>query len=83
MANLPHFVATETWQELTGVSGVNAKFTIQNIGGFVFYIYIGITPNVQDSNQISNSAYLENDTAEQVWVLAESNTVKIAIQQGA
>lgn len=87
MTSLNSFKTTNSYQELTGVSGVTGNFTLQNKGITSFLIYIGETPNDSDSIIIRpyidknlSSCYLTGD-GEKVWVKSLDPTTIGIIQE--
>lgn len=91
MTMLSNFITSGTFQELTGVSSTTGLFTVQNAGGNDFYLYVGTTPNEDDSLVVntllknSNTANLTVDnttTANQIWVKQAAGPTKIVINQG-
>ena len=86
---LSKFDTTTEWQELTGVSDIYGTFTLQNTGNAAFSLYVGTTPENNDSYFIdsnkdgyaSGTIYLENTTVEKIWVRSEKPT-KISVNKG-
>jgi hypothetical protein len=83
MSSISRFKTNNTWRELTGVSDVAKFFTIQNIGGENFLIYLGTTPKDNDASVIyasgiqgkSSSCVIDNTTnTEKVWVKSNKET---------
>lgn len=88
MTMLSNFISTDIWQEVTGVSNVASKFTLQNTCDVKFSLYIGDTPIDGDEAYIyafrvyGSSCIIDNTvTTDKVWVKSIA-PVKIVINEG-
>ena len=80
MAIITNFIATETWQEITGVSSISALFLLQNRSSVATcLIYLGIIPVSEEIGFTLDPEFermLNNiENTEKIWIKVLKNGV--------